>query len=85
MTHQAIIIPFPVTARVRKIRDTALKLVERPTVKSAEHYRGQVLEPMKASFLRIGLPEEEADEQTRVFWMAVQVEAARLQGTGVTA
>ncbi|MGJ7039650.1 hypothetical protein J2Y63_002908 [Shinella sp. BE166] len=85
MTHQATIIPFPVTARVRKIRDTALKLLERPTVKSAEHYRGQVLDPMRASFLRIGLSEEEADEQTRVFWMAVQAEAARLQGTGVTA
>lgn len=85
MTHQATIIPFPVTARVRKIRDTALKLLERPTVKSAEHYRGQVLEPMKAGFMRIGLSEKEADEQSRVFWMAVQVEAAKLQGTGVTA
>ena len=85
MTHQAIIIPFPVTARVRKIRDTALKLLERPTVKSAEHYRGQVVEPMKASFLRIGMPEEEADEQTRVFWMAVQVEAARIQGADAIA
>ena len=85
MTHQAIIIPFPVTARVRKIRDTALKLLERPTVKSAEHYRGQVLDPMKASFLRIGLTEKEANEQTRVFWMAVQVEAARIQGMDTTA
>jgi len=84
VTRQAIIIPFPVTARVRKIRDTALKLLERPTVKSADHYRGQVLEPMKASFRRIGLTEKEADEQTRVFWMAVQVEAARIHAAGVT-
>lgn len=73
------IIPFPVTARVRKIRDTALKLLERPTLKSAEHYRGQVLEPMNASFLRIGISEAEAEEQTRAFWMAVQVEAAKIQ------
>lgn len=85
MTHKAIIIPFPVTARVRKIRDTALKLLERPTLKSAEHYRGQVLEPMKANFLRIGLSEEEAAEQARVFWMAVQVEAAKILGADATA
>lgn len=85
MIQQAIIIPFPVTARVRKIRDTALKLLERPTLKSAEHYRGQVLEPMKASFLRIGLSEREANEQTRVFWMAVQVEAAKILGADATA
>lgn len=85
MIQQATIIPFPVTARVRKIRDTALKLLERPTLKSAEHYRGQVLEPMKASFLRIGLSDKEADEQTRVFWKAVQVEAAKIQGANAIA
>ena len=85
MTHQATIIPFPVTARVRKIRETAIKLIERPTVKSADHYRGQVLDPMRASFVRIGLSEVEADSQAQRFWVAVESEAARIVAANLSA
>jgi hypothetical protein len=79
------IIPFPVTARVRKIHETAVKLLDRPTAKSAEHYRAQVLEPMKSGFMRIGLSADEAEEQARIFWRAVREETARIESADAIA
>lgn len=72
------IIPFPMVKRVRKIRETAMKWLEKPTERSADHYERQVTEAMEASLKKLGLPDLEMAEQVTAFWSAVDREARRI-------
>lgn len=68
---------FPTTRRAGKIRTVASKMLDKPTDKSAAHYRNQVTEAMLANFGRLGISEDEQDEQLGAFWDAVQSEMLR--------
>lgn len=72
------ILPFPSNKRIGKIRDTAMKWLDKPTERSAEHYQRQVTEAMEGTFQRLGLSEAEIDEQIGSFWLAVDREARRI-------
>ncbi|TBZ00227.1 DUF6074 family protein [Rhizobium leguminosarum] len=72
------IIPFPMVKRVRKIRETAMKWLEKPTERSADHYERQVTEAMETGLKKLGLPDSEVDEQIAAFWSAVDREARRI-------
>ncbi len=54
------LIPFPMVNRIGRIRDTAAKMIDKPTEKSAEHYRRQVDEAMTTQFSKIGLSGEKS-------------------------
>lgn len=71
-------IPFPMTRRVGKIRDTAVKMLDKQTERAAEHYYTQVTDGLVRQLQRIGLPEIEIDEQIGAFWSAVHQEMTRL-------
>ncbi|MGR9169608.1 DUF6074 family protein [Rhizobium sp. KDH_Rht_773_N] len=72
------VIPFPMVKRVRKIRETAMKWLEKPTERSADHYQRQVTEAMESGFKKLGLPDIQIDEQVGAFWSAVDREARRI-------
>lgn len=72
------IIAFPMVKRVRKIRETAVKWLEKPTERSADHYERQVTEAMEMGLKKLGLPDSEVGEQIAAFWSAVDREARRL-------
>ena len=72
------IIPFPLTKRVAKVRDVAAKLMEKTSDRHAEAYRNQVADGLFKHLARIGLPEDEQDEQVGAFFTAVELELSRL-------
>jgi hypothetical protein len=71
------LIPFPMVNRIGRIRDTAAKMLDKPTEKSAEHYRRQVDEAMTAQLSKIGLLAEVIEVERADFWKAVDAEMAR--------
>ncbi len=71
------VIPFPMAARVGKIRDTAAKMLDKATDRHADYYRRQVTEAIIAQLDRLGIPEHEQDEQLGAFWQEVQNEMIR--------
>ncbi|TIN03865.1 MAG: hypothetical protein E5Y38_06295 [Mesorhizobium sp.] len=72
------IIVFPMARRVGRIRDVAVKMLDKPTDKAAASYRDQVTDAMLRALARAGIPEDEQDEQLGAFWSAVQTEIIRL-------
>lgn len=70
-------IPFPMVKRIGRVRETASKLLDKPTEKSAAHYRRQVNEAITEQLAKIGLDQTAIDEQIAAFWRAVDAEAAR--------
>ena len=79
-------IVFPMSRRVGRIRDVAVKMLDKPTDRAALSYRDQVTEGMLKQMAKVGIPEAEQDEQLGAFWQAVQAEIIRLSyyghGTG---
>lgn len=77
-------IVFPMSNRVGRIRDVAMKMLDKQTQRSTDHYYRQVTEAMEKQLSRVGLPEVEIDEQIGAFWVAVDQEMTRLsyQQTG---
>ncbi|EUB95897.1 hypothetical protein PMI07_002385 [Rhizobium sp. CF080] len=71
------LLPYPLVNRVGKIRDVASKLLDKPTEKSAIHYRLVVTEALQASLSKIGLGRAEIDLEIGLFWTAVENELAR--------
>lgn len=71
------LIPFPMANRIGRIRDTAAKMLDKPTEKSAEHYRRQVDEAMMVQLSKIGLPGEAIEVERAAFWKAVDAEMVR--------
>jgi vacuolar-type H+-ATPase subunit H len=72
------LIPFPMVNRMGRIRDTASKMLDKPTEKSAEHYRRLVDEAVTAQLEKIGLSEKEIQTEREAFWKAVDLEISRL-------
>ena len=70
-------IPFPMASRIGRIRDTAAKMLDKPTEKSAEHYRRQVNEAISAHLGKIGLDHEGMEAERAEFWRAVEGEMRR--------
>jgi hypothetical protein len=73
------IIPYPMINRVGKIRDVASKLLDKQTDRHAEYYCKQVTDALIGQFQRIGLSEEQQDEQIGAFWSKVDQEVSRLR------
>jgi hypothetical protein len=71
------LIPFPMVKRIGRIRDTAAKMLDKPTEKSAEHYRRQVDEAMTIQLSKIGLAGEKIEVERAAFWKAVEAEMTR--------
>jgi len=71
------LIPFPMVNRIGRIRDTAAKMLDKPTEKSALHYRRQVDEAIGAQLIKIGLASEAVEKERRSFWLAVDAEMIR--------
>lgn len=71
------LIPFPMVNRIGRIRDTAAKMLDKPTEKSAEHYRRQVDEAMTGQLSKIGLLGEAIETERAAFWRAVDAEMTR--------
>lgn len=71
------LIPFPMVNRIGRIRDTAAKMLDKPTEKSAEHYRRQVDEAMTGQLSKIGLLCDAIEAERAAFWKAVDAEMVR--------
>ncbi len=71
------LIPFPMVNRIGRIRDTAAKMLDKPTEKSAEHYRRQVDEAMAGQLSKIGQLGEAIEAERVAFWKAVDAEMTR--------
>ena len=78
------LIAFPMVNRVGKIRDVAGKMLDKTTDRHADHYRSQVNEALVKQFEKIGLAENEIEQQLAGFWLKVGDEMTRLtyQGHG---
>ncbi|MER8792350.1 DUF6074 family protein [Mesorhizobium sp. M0983] len=72
------VIIFPMPRRSGRIRDVALKMLDKPTDRAALSYRNQVTDALLKQLGKTGLGEEEQDEHIGKFWSAVQVEINRL-------
>jgi hypothetical protein len=72
------VIPFPLTRRVAKVRDVAARIMEKATDRQAGAYRNQVAETLFRHLDKIGVPEDEQDEQVGAFFTAVELELSRL-------
>ncbi|MBZ9654423.1 DUF6074 family protein [Phyllobacterium lublinensis] len=72
------VIPFPLTRRVAKVRDVAARIMEKATDRQAGAYRNQVAETLFRYLDKIGVPEDEQDEQVGAFFTAVELELSRL-------
>jgi hypothetical protein len=72
------VIAFPLTRRVAKVRDVAAKIMDKATDRQAEAYRNQVADTLFRRLARIGVPEDEQDEQVGAFFTAVELELSRL-------
>ncbi|MGH6862335.1 MAG: DUF6074 family protein [Phyllobacterium sp.] len=72
------IVPFPLTKRISRIRDVAAKLMDKTTDRHAEAYRNQVAEGLFRHLSRLGIAEDEQDEQVGAFFTAVEMELLRL-------
>jgi hypothetical protein len=71
------LIPYPLVNRIGKIRNVAGKLLDKPTEKSADHYRTVVTEALELSLAKIGLSDAAIDEEIGRFWLAVSREIVR--------
>lgn len=71
------LIPFPMVNRIGRIRDTAAKMLDKPTEKSAEHYRRQVDEAITGQLSKIGVSVDELEAERAAFWKAVAAEMMR--------
>jgi hypothetical protein len=75
---QCQVIPFPLTKRVAKIRDVAVKLMEKTTDRHAEIYRNKIADSLFKDLARLGMAEDDQDEQVGAFFTAVELELSRL-------
>ena len=72
------IIAFPLTRRAARIRDVAARIMEKTSDRQANAYRNQVAETFFRHLDKIGIAEDEQDEQVGAFFTAVELEIARL-------
>ena len=71
------IIPFPLTRRLATVREVAARLRAKND-RHAEAYRNRVADSLFEHLARIGLSEDEQDEQVGAFFSAVELELFRM-------
>ncbi|UVC17580.1 DUF6074 family protein [Mesorhizobium onobrychidis] len=71
------VIVFPLVRRVGKVRDVARKMLDKSTDRHADSYRDQVTTALLGHMTRVGIPDQEQDEQLGAFWSAVDAEMTR--------
>ena len=76
------IIVFPLVNRVGRIREVAVKMMDKTTDRHAESYRDQVTAGLIKQLGKIGLSEMDVDEQLGAFWEEVRLEMIRLAYRG---
>ena len=76
------LIAFPLVRRVGKVRDMAVKMLDKSTDRHAEYDRCQVTDALLKHLTKIGVAEPHRNEQTDAFWIAVEFEVARLTYRG---
>jgi hypothetical protein len=76
------LIPFPLSRRIGKVRDVAMKLLEKTTDRHADYYRNQVADALFKQLSKLGVPEIEQDEQVGAFFCKVEQEISRLTYRG---
>ncbi|AZO42942.1 hypothetical protein EJ076_18485 [Mesorhizobium sp. M7D.F.Ca.US.005.01.1.1] len=76
------VVVFPLVRRIGKVRDVARKMLDKSTDRHAESYRDQVTTGLLGHMVRIGIPDQEQDEQLGAFWSAVDAEMTRLTYRG---
>jgi hypothetical protein len=83
-TGEAIrqIIIFPMVHRTGRIRDVAMKMLDKPTDRAASSYRDHVTAALLKHLNRMGASDAERHVQLMAFWRAVQAEMIRLAGAG---
>ena len=72
------IIAFPLTRRAARVREVATRLMEKTSDRHATAYRNQVAETFFRYLDKLGIAEDEQDEQVGAFFTAVELEMARL-------
>lgn len=73
----AEIMPFPLSARIGKVRDVAGKLLACKSSQHARVYRAQVTEALGVHFRSKRVPTELHAGEIHKFWSAVELEVAR--------
>ncbi|MBX3571072.1 MAG: hypothetical protein KF694_01845 [Mesorhizobium sp.] len=71
-------LPFPLNRRVGRIRDVAMKMLEKTTAKHSDHYHCLVDDALRKNLSRYNLTAEEQDRQLSMFWSAVRNEMQRI-------
>jgi hypothetical protein len=77
-TPSCEIITLPLSTRIGRIREVALKLHGKSTERAADYYRRQVLDGLFSQLQRLDVPAQQQEEMVGSFWEAVNVELARL-------
>lgn len=73
-----IVKPFPLNKRREKVRDVAQKLVRRRTEAHIDQYVEQVTVALRRQLQRINVPAGVQEKLLSDFWIAVDLEAARI-------
>lgn len=72
------IIMFPMASRIGRIRDVAVKILDKPTDRAAAAYQNQITDTILRQFDKLGIPQIEQDQQLKAFWQAEKSEKNRL-------
>lgn len=76
------IIIFPMDRRTGRIREVAVKMLDKPTDRAASSYRDQVTTALLKHLNRMGVSDAKRCEQLVAFWRAVEAEMIRLTHAG---
>ena len=79
---ECIFMTFPLDRQTGKVRAVAAKLLDKRTDRHAAFYRSQVDEAIRKRLTRLGISQREQKRQAAAFWLAVDVEIARLTFRG---
>ena len=76
------IVVFPMSKRIGRIREVADKMLDKPTERSARHYRKVVTDAALGHMERAGLTREQQARELSEFWQAVEAEIVRQSYVG---
>jgi hypothetical protein len=80
------LLAFPPVKQTGRIREVAVKMMDKSTQKHADHYRGQVTDALERQLVKADLPKTRRQAEIDLFWEAVNGEMLRLtyhgRGTG---
>lgn len=73
-----IVISFPLSRRMGKVRDVAAKMLDKTTERHADQYRAQVTEALVKQMARSGINQAVQSAEIEAFWAKVHEEMVRL-------